>query len=446
MKILRHTLNNKEIAVFIDKIKSDNLSMIPEIRLQKLSEWCLRHKNSEGSFVECGVAKGGCLALMKYLSGNNKSIWGFDSFEGLPEQTVEDEEDGKEWVGHNCSEKGMGFVQETFEKLNLNKKNVNIIKGYFKDTLLKHKPKIGRIAILRLDSDWYMSTKTCLETLYENVIEGGVILIDDYGTFKGCRKAVDEFRTKNKIISSLRKTDEHEHYWIKNNQKIKIKYRKNTSDEFIIKEIFENNEYLLDKLNLSENPVIVDIGAHIGCFTIIAKKTFPNAKIIAFEPETKNFQLLKKNIKFNKLKNVKIYRLAITKNKGKRKLHLNPKNTAAHTLKLELEKNYDIKKPKEKYETVKCTTLEKIFKKHKIKKIDLLKLDCEGAEFEILYTLPEKYFQKIQNITLEYHDDLQPPNTSTHLKKFLTNKNYKITHEKKYNFKEIRGIIRLTKK
>jgi hypothetical protein len=63
--------------------------------------------------------------------------------------------------------------------------------GWFQDTIPK--ADINDIALLRLDGDWYESTKICLENLYQKVVEGGYIIIDDYGTFSGCAQAVDEF-------------------------------------------------------------------------------------------------------------------------------------------------------------------------------------------------------------------------------------------------------------
>ena len=71
--------------------------------------------------------------------------------------------------------------------------NVIIVKGWFQDTLILNQIRIGPIALLRIDGDWYESTKVCLECLFDNVANGGYVIIDDYGFFPGCRKAVDEF-------------------------------------------------------------------------------------------------------------------------------------------------------------------------------------------------------------------------------------------------------------
>lgn len=65
--------------------------------------------------------------------------------------------------------------------------------GWFQSTLPASRKELGRIAILRVDADWYESTRCCLEELYDQLVVGGYLIIDDYGHFPGCRKAVDEF-------------------------------------------------------------------------------------------------------------------------------------------------------------------------------------------------------------------------------------------------------------
>ncbi len=191
-------------------------TMTNERRLKHLQYWCTRFRHTDHAFVECGVAKGGCIALMKHCAGPRNTVWGFDTFGGLPAQTAEDEGDGAQWVGYVCAgPEGQDAVWRTFSILELDRARVHIVEGLFEQTLEQHKERMGSIAALRLDNDWYSSTKYCLETLYDAVIPGGVILLDDYGTFHGCRKAVDEFRKKKGITAPLAQSDEHEYFWIK---------------------------------------------------------------------------------------------------------------------------------------------------------------------------------------------------------------------------------------
>ena len=207
-----------------DKILSNHFSMVSKERLTNLYNQCSKFIDTNYLFVECGVARGGCLAMMTHTAGSNNKIYGFDSFEGMPDITSEDLGEynksdiynGFGKVGDNLSG-GIDNVYKTFETLEINMKNVKLVKGFFNDTLniQENIDTIGDIGVLRLDGDWYESTKICLEKLYDKVVIGGVILIDDYGHWVGSKRATDEFRNKNNIVSPLINTDYTEHYWIK---------------------------------------------------------------------------------------------------------------------------------------------------------------------------------------------------------------------------------------
>ncbi|KPJ57012.1 hypothetical protein AMJ49_03115 [Parcubacteria bacterium DG_74_2] len=157
----------------------------------------------DGAFVECGVWKGGCAAVMAYVARKStRKIWLFDSFKGLPESTKEDK--NKHKISGSLVASPDDCKKVLFNQLKLNKINIVIRKGWFRDVLPKSKPEIGKIALLRTDADWYESTKQCLENLYENVVSGGYVIIDDYGYFSGCKKAVDEFiKGKNIKINKI---------------------------------------------------------------------------------------------------------------------------------------------------------------------------------------------------------------------------------------------------
>lgn len=169
-----------------------------------------------GVFAECGVWKGGTSAVMAFVSEEYKSgrkIWLFDSFEGLPEPTEKDGAIAKDYAGNRAEgkmepiDKCVGHLAEVkkifFEILKINPENVVFEKGWFQDTLPVFKGDIGPIVILRLDGDWYESTKVCLDNLYDNVIAGGYVIIDDYGHWEGARKALDEFFEKRNIKPEL---------------------------------------------------------------------------------------------------------------------------------------------------------------------------------------------------------------------------------------------------
>jgi hypothetical protein len=87
--------------------------------------------------------------------------------------------------------------------------------GWFQETLPREAHKTGEIAILRLDGDWYASTSICLDYLYHQVVSGGFVIIDDYGCYEGCKKAVDEFMELQGIQLYLNRIDNEGRYWIK---------------------------------------------------------------------------------------------------------------------------------------------------------------------------------------------------------------------------------------
>lgn len=88
-------------------------------------------------------------------------------------------------------------------------------KGWFQNTLPLKSNAIKEIAILRIDGDWYASTKVCLEYLYDKVVPGGFVIIDDYGTYEGCRKAVHEFLDARGEKVFIHHASKDTRYWIK---------------------------------------------------------------------------------------------------------------------------------------------------------------------------------------------------------------------------------------
>jgi len=172
----------------------------------------------EGAFVELGVARGGAAALIAGVAfekgAPERILWLFDSFEGLPDPTAEDfgsDAASQAKTGDHVRPlpKGscLGELEEVqnlmWNKFKFPKEKIQFVKGWFQDTLPVTKDKLGKIALLRLDGDWYESTKVCLEHLYDQVIPGGAIIIDDYLSCFGCKKAVDEFVTNRGIKVDL---------------------------------------------------------------------------------------------------------------------------------------------------------------------------------------------------------------------------------------------------
>jgi len=184
-------------------------------------------ENINGAFVECGVARGGISAMMAMMAeeeGKGRMTWLFDSFEGLPEQTEEDgiQKPVRHW-DRKANDLAEGYCLGTwydvsttmFTVFHLSREVVELVKGWFQDTLPVYKNKIGDMAVLRLDGDWYESTKCCLENLYDNVVQGGFVIIDDY-QLPGCKKAVDEYLHKRQEAPRMDFDANGRAYWRKN--------------------------------------------------------------------------------------------------------------------------------------------------------------------------------------------------------------------------------------
>ncbi len=171
-----------------------------------------------GDIVECGVFKGGSAALIARAARKspfNRSIWLFDSFEGLPRPTKDDGLEALEKFHKGWNRADIAEVKRLFQKLSSLDSRTHIVKGYFQDTF--QLTPISQIALLHIDADWYHSVRICLERFYDFVQPGGFIALDDYGRWEGCRKATDEFIGKHGLKVKLVPVDGVEHYFQKPN-------------------------------------------------------------------------------------------------------------------------------------------------------------------------------------------------------------------------------------
>jgi O-methyltransferase len=192
-----------------------------------------------GSYVECGIWQGGSVAYWarSFLrNGGDPAyapIFGFDAFQGMPRMTVVDGEIASQLLYNKRSEDlSESFIDGALippnpstasevecrafvEASGFPKQRIHIIKGWFQDTLVRCKDQIGPIAVLRLDADFYDATKVCLTNLYDSVIPGGIIIIDDYELFPGCRQAVDEYMEMVNLNTQLIYYGEYGRFFLK---------------------------------------------------------------------------------------------------------------------------------------------------------------------------------------------------------------------------------------
>jgi hypothetical protein len=164
----------------------------------------------EGCIVECGVWKGGMSGGIASILGPGRSYFLFDSFEGLPEAKEIDGEAAKSWQGDKESPTYFDNCTASLDQANQamllsGAKSFELRKGWFNETLPDFLPP-QPIALLRLDGDWYDSTMQCLESLFQHVTPGGIIVVDDYYAWDGCSRALHDFlsrRSATERISSF---------------------------------------------------------------------------------------------------------------------------------------------------------------------------------------------------------------------------------------------------
>jgi O-methyltransferase len=203
----------KNDQLIVDMYKK--YSMTSDLRRTALlkSFHYINNNKIQGDFVECGVWKGGNIMALKHLNNiykTKKKIYAYDTFLGMSEPTeidvkIKDGTIAKEKYANKKNEDNFSEwdkctlenVVKNFTKNNLDMENIKLIKGKVEDTLLNNKNLPEKISLLRLDTDFYESTKIELEILYPLLSKGGVLIIDDYGSWKGAKKAVDEYFQKN---------------------------------------------------------------------------------------------------------------------------------------------------------------------------------------------------------------------------------------------------------
>lgn len=172
-------------------------------------EMAKKYANKEGFYVECGVAAGAQIIAMAY-GAPNKTIYAFDSFEGIPLPSNRDDQmpgimmlseierkmlpdPGKQKLeSSGATSVSMEDFSGHLTKAGIKEKRVVMVKGWFEEVLPYDFKVEDKILILRLDGDLYNSTYVCLENLFDKVVIGGCVIIDDW-TLPGCRAACDEY-------------------------------------------------------------------------------------------------------------------------------------------------------------------------------------------------------------------------------------------------------------
>jgi len=171
-----------------------------------------------GDFVECGVWRGGntmaaALSYLRAAVANLPALYLFDTFEGMSAPTKVDRkvQSGEsaaalvERFDHVKAYAPIDDVRRNVQSTGYPGDLIKFVRGKVEETIPAAAP--AQIAVLRLDTDWYESTKHELEHLFPRLSVGGVLIIDDYGDWAGARKAVDEYFAVNRTPMLLTRTD-----------------------------------------------------------------------------------------------------------------------------------------------------------------------------------------------------------------------------------------------
>jgi hypothetical protein len=197
-------------------------TMISLERLDNVRE-CIEKVLSDGvlgDIIETGVWRGGTTIFMRAVlaahSVRDRTVWVADSFRGFPmtrHHEIDDEVDFTAGLGDDALSVDLDTVRQNFERYGLLDDQVRFLVGWFSETLAT--APIERLAVLRLDCDMYESTWNALVGLYPRLSRGGYAIVDDYGAYEACRKAVDNYRAQHAITEPLERIDTEAVYWRK---------------------------------------------------------------------------------------------------------------------------------------------------------------------------------------------------------------------------------------
>jgi FkbM family methyltransferase len=184
-------------------------------------------------------------------------------------------------------------------------------------------------------------------------------------------------------------------------KQFKIHYRPGTADEEVLKESFGQDIFFpgIPEYKIKPGHTILDIGAHIGCFSLLAASKAKAGKIYSFEPAADTYSLLEKNVQTNNLSNITTFRAAVAAKNGTAILyHDTVSGNWGHSI---------TKAISGETEQVNCITLENFIDSEKLLHIDFIKFNCEGAEFGIIINTPAGTLQKIKCMLILYHGYLE---------------------------------------
>jgi hypothetical protein len=200
---------------FINIVKPFTMTSVERITGLYYSLEHIRINKIEGDFVECGVWKGGnVLGILEYLTKHNmtkNNVWLYDTFEGMTDpEDIDVDSSGKKGdikLEEVLCYSSLKEVKNILSVSSYPKDKIKFIEGDVCETLKTNVNVPKNISLLRLDTDWYKSTKKELEVLYPLLSSKGVLIVDDYGHWKGSKMAVDEYFNNLNLDVEIHKLD-----------------------------------------------------------------------------------------------------------------------------------------------------------------------------------------------------------------------------------------------
>ncbi|MDP4263612.1 MAG: FkbM family methyltransferase [Bacteroidota bacterium] len=199
-----------------------------------------------------------------------------------------------------------------------------------------------------------------------------------------------------------------------------VRYRPGTADEEVLNESFEHDLFFpgVPEYRLQPDHIIADIGAHIGCFSLLAASQLTTGKVYSFEPSAETYQLLEKNVQTNNLPNIKTFQLAVAAKAGTTRLyHDKVLGNWGHTITKEVSAESEI---------VNCITLGDFIELENLEHIDFIKFNCEGAEFGILLNTAPALLRRVKCMLILYHGYLEETFSEKQLAGYLSAAGFKL--------------------
>lgn len=195
----------------------------------------------------------------------------------------------------------------------------------------------------------------------------------------------------------------------------------------VFKEIFVTDFYDIDQVvaSLPANPTVIDIGANAGYFDIALFSKINDATVYAYEPIASNYELFRKNIALNPGldKNIHLYNKAVT-GTPQENIELYMEAASDNSVIASVYTDFDAQN--KHIIRVPAISLAQVFEQNQIEKVDLLKMDCEGSEYPIIYETPAAVWTKIQQLNVEVHNLDNDKRNVNALQQFLEQQNFSV--------------------